>query len=177
MKVNLTNYQTASRRWKLIFPAPSCTCDTNRQTHRTTPSYTKGNQRPTVFPTASNFIHRCFAICLRMSGIELRAIPRMSSPQSTQLWLRSPCSSCLLGCGKKVKVKVKVKFTLQQAMKAQRESKSIAILFLSPQCYMEGVWSMPCPSRLTPWNDPVPTLRRLGGPRAGLGWCIKSCPY
>jgi hypothetical protein len=32
----------------------------------------------------------------------------------------------------KVKVKVKVQFSLQQAMKAQRRSRGIALLFLEP---------------------------------------------
>ena len=33
----------------------------------------------------------------------------------------------------KVKIKVKVKFTLEQAMKAQRKSRCIALLFLQPR--------------------------------------------
>jgi len=37
---------------------------------------------------------------------------------------------------------------------------------------------MPCPSRLTSKNDPIPNVWRLGGALwVRLGWCIKSCPY
>jgi hypothetical protein len=38
--------------------------------------------------------------------------------------------TCGLNLGEGVKVKVKVKFTLEQAMKAQRWSRDIAVLFL-----------------------------------------------
>ena len=59
---------------------------------------------------------------------------------------------------KHCKVKVKVKFSLEQATKAQRGSRCIALLFLQPQRLMGGGWSAPCPGRFTPGRDPVPIV-------------------
>ena len=41
---------------------------------------------------------------------------------------------------------------------------------------MGGGWSMPCPSRLTPRNDPVPIVRRLEGPQGRAGLVYKILP-
>jgi hypothetical protein len=64
------------------------------------------------------------------------------------------------------KVKVKVKFTLEQATKAQRGSRGIALLFFNPGA-RRGGWSTPHPGRFTPGKDRYPLYRRLGGPQ---GW-------
>jgi hypothetical protein len=55
------------------------------------------------------------------------------------------------------KLKVKVKFTLEQATKAQRGSRGIAVLFFNLGLYVVG-WSTPRPGRFTPGKDPVPTV-------------------
>jgi hypothetical protein len=49
---------------------------------------------------------------------------------------------------------VKVNFTPEQATKAQRGSRGIALLFLQPQPDGGG-WSTPRPGRFTPEKDPV----------------------
>jgi hypothetical protein len=54
-------------------------------------------------------------------------------------------------------VKVKVKVTLEQATKAQRESRGIVLLFLSPRRYM-GVGGRHAPAALLPGKDPVPIV-------------------
>jgi hypothetical protein len=51
-------------------------------------------------------------------------------------------------------VKVKVKFTLEQATRAQKGSRGIALLFLYPR----GGWSTPRPGRFTPGKDLVPIV-------------------
>jgi len=75
-----------------------------------------------------------------------------------------------------VKVKVKVKFTLEQATKAQRGSRGIALLFnLSTRW---GVWSMQLPSHFTPGKRPgTHCIGGWVGPRASLEGCGKSCPH
>jgi hypothetical protein len=55
-------------------------------------------------------------------------------------------------------VKVKVKFPLEQAIKAQRGSRGIAILFLLTLVLDGGGWSTPRPGHFTPGNDPVPIV-------------------
>jgi hypothetical protein len=56
-------------------------------------------------------------------------------------------------------LQVKVKVTLKQAMKAQRGSRGIAVLFnLGARC----MWSTPRPGRFTPGNDPVPIVQKAG---------------
>ena len=51
----------------------------------------------------------------------------------------------------------KVKFTLEQAMKAQRRSRFIALLS-STLALDGGGWSMPRPGRFTPGKDLGPTV-------------------
>ena len=48
-----------------------------------------------------------------------------------------------------------VKFTPEQATKAQRESRGIALLFLSPRRYIEVGGQCHIPAALLPWKDPV----------------------
>jgi hypothetical protein len=55
-------------------------------------------------------------------------------------------------------IKGKVKFSLQQAMKAQRGSRGIAVLFLFNLDARCGGWLMPCPSHFTHGNNPVPIV-------------------
>ena len=54
--------------------------------------------------------------------------------------------------------KVKVKVTLEQATKAQRGSRSIALLFLQPRLYMGVGGQRHAPPALPPWKDPVPIV-------------------
>jgi len=58
------------------------------------------------------------------------------------------------------KVKTKVKFTLEQAMKAQRGSRGVEVQLYS--FFNLGVrwggWSTLCPGRFTPGKDPVPIV-------------------
>jgi hypothetical protein len=57
--------------------------------------------------------------------------------------------------------KVKVKFTLEQAMKAQKGSRDITTLSLTSA--LDGVgWLTPRPGRFTPGNDPVPVVQEAG---------------
>jgi len=65
----------------------------------------------------------------------------------------------------KVKVKVKVKFTLEQATKAQRWSKGIALLFLEPRRWMGVDGQRHAPAALPPEKTLYPLYRRLGGPQ------------
>jgi hypothetical protein len=60
--------------------------------------------------------------------------------------------------GMRVKIKVKVKFTLEQAVKAQRGSRGIALLFPLTSALDRGGWSTPRPRRFTPGKDPVPIV-------------------
>jgi hypothetical protein len=55
-------------------------------------------------------------------------------------------------------VKVKVKFTLEQAMKAHRGRRGIALLFLLTSVLDGGGWSAPRLGRFTPGKDPVPIV-------------------
>jgi hypothetical protein len=62
----------------------------------------------------------------------------------------------------KLMVKVKVKFTLEQAMKAQRGSRGKLYPFFN----LGAIWggcSTSRPGRFTPGIYPVPIYRRLGG--------------
>jgi hypothetical protein len=55
-----------------------------------------------------------------------------------------------------LKVKVKIRFSLEQATKAQRRSKGIALLFnLGAR---RGGWLTPRCGRFTPGRDPVPIV-------------------
>jgi hypothetical protein len=56
---------------------------------------------------------------------------------------------------------VKVKITLEKAMKAQRGSKGIPLLFLT-SALDGGGWSTPRPGRFIPGNDPVPIVQEAG---------------
>ena len=62
-----------------------------------------------------------------------------------------------------VKVKVKVKITLEQATKAQRGSRGIALLFFFNLGARWGEWSRPRPGRFTPGKDPVPIFVQEAG--------------
>jgi hypothetical protein len=58
-------------------------------------------------------------------------------------------------------IKVKVKITLEQAMKAQRRSRGIPLLFLTLAVDGDG-WSTPRPDRFTPEIQPVPIVQEAG---------------
>ena len=76
-----------------------------------------------------------------------------------------------------IKVKVKVMFTLERAIKAQRGSRSIALLFLLPWCWMEWVVNA-TPRPLYPRGRPG--THCIGGwvdPRASQDGCRKSRPH
>jgi hypothetical protein len=76
----------------------------------------------------------------------------------------------------KVKVKVKVKFTLEQATKAHRGNRGIALSLTS--ALGGGGWSTPGSGRFTPprERDPVPLYRRLCGPQGRSGRVRKISP-
>jgi hypothetical protein len=57
---------------------------------------------------------------------------------------------------------VKVKVTLEQATKAQRGSRDIALLFSLTSALDGGGWSTPRPGRFTPGKDPVTTVQEAG---------------
>jgi hypothetical protein len=69
----------------------------------------------------------------------------------------------------KDEVKVKVKFTLEQATKAQRWSRGIAVLFLEPRCWM-GVGGKRHASAPLPLGETwYPLSIRLDGPQGRSG--------
>jgi hypothetical protein len=74
------------------------------------------------------------------------------------------------------KVKVKVKFNLEQALKSQRGSKGIALLFLNIGARWGGL-STSRPGRFPPGKTQYPLCRRMGGPGADLDGCGKSRPH
>jgi hypothetical protein len=57
-----------------------------------------------------------------------------------------------------VVVKVNVRFTLEQAMKAQRGSRCIALLFVEPWCWIGVGGQCHTPSILPSGKDPVPIV-------------------
>jgi hypothetical protein len=57
----------------------------------------------------------------------------------------------LIGTSKKIR-KTKVKFTPEQATKAQRGSRAIALLFSLTSALDERRWTMPHPDHFCPWK-------------------------
>jgi hypothetical protein len=83
-------------------------------------------------------------------------------------------------CGVKIagnKVKVNIKFTLEQAMKAQRGSRGIALLFFltSAQDGVGGQHNVPAALHLRKLTW-YPLYRRLGGPQSWSGKVKKISP-
>jgi hypothetical protein len=73
-------------------------------------------------------------------------------------------------------VMIMVLFTLEQATKAQRGSRCIALLFLQPRGRWGG-WSTPRPGRFTLGKETrYPLYRRLGGPQGRSGRVQKISP-
>ena len=66
------------------------------------------------------------------------------------------------------------KYTLEQASKAQRGSRGIALLFLEPRHYMGLVVNASAP--LPPGKTRYPLYRRLGGPQGRSGQVRKISP-
>jgi len=58
----------------------------------------------------------------------------------------------------KLKVKIKVKFTLEEATKAQRGSRCIALYSFINLGARWGWVATPCPGCFTPGKDPVPLV-------------------
>jgi hypothetical protein len=58
--------------------------------------------------------------------------------------------------------KVKVKFTLEQAMKAQRGSRGNSSTLSLTSALDGGGWSKPRPGRFIPANDPVSIVQEAG---------------
>ena len=56
----------------------------------------------------------------------------------------------------------KVNVSLEQATKAQRGSRCIALLFLKPRRYMRVGGQRHAPAALPPGKDPVPTVQEAG---------------
>ena len=72
-------------------------------------------------------------------------------------------------------IKVKVKVIKEQAMKAQKGSRSIVLLFNLGARY--GGWSTPRPGRLTSGKETrCPLYRRMGGPQGRSGRVRKISP-
>jgi hypothetical protein len=68
---------------------------------------------------------------------------------------------------------IKVNFTLEQAIKAQRRSIVIALLFF----YLGARWSVTFPGCFTPRKETqYPLYRRLGGPQGRSGRLRKNSP-
>ena len=70
----------------------------------------------------------------------------------------------------------KVKFTLEQATKAQRWIRGIALLLIEPRCYMGVGGQRHAPAALPPRRTRYPLYRRLGGAQGFLDGCGKSRP-
>ena len=74
-----------------------------------------------------------------------------------------------------VKIKLKVKFTHEHAMKAQRGSRGIPLLFLYPRHYVRVGGQRHAPAALPPGKRPgTKFIEGWVGPRAGLDGCRKS---
>ena len=73
-------------------------------------------------------------------------------------------------------VKVKVKFSPEQATKAQRGSRCIALLFLQPRRYMGVGGQRYALAPLPPVKTRYPLYRRLGGPQGRSGRVRKIPP-
>jgi len=73
-------------------------------------------------------------------------------------------------------VNVKVKFTLQQATKAQRRSRGIALLFLLPRRWIGVDCQRHAPDALPPRKTRYPLYRELIGPQGQSGQVRKISP-
>ena len=73
-------------------------------------------------------------------------------------------------------VKVKVKFTLDQATKAQRGSRGIALLLLQFRRWMGVGGQRHAADALPPARTRYPFYRRLGGPQSRSGQVLKISP-
>jgi hypothetical protein len=73
-----------------------------------------------------------------------------------------------------VQIYFKVKFILEQATKAQRGSRGIALLFLQPRRYMGMYGQRHAPAALPPRISRYPLHRRLGGPQDRSGRVRKT---
>ena len=69
-----------------------------------------------------------------------------------------------------------VKFSLEQATKAQRGSRCIALLFLQPWRLMGVGGQRHAPTALPPGKTWYPLYRRLGGLQGRSGWVQKISP-
>ena len=69
-----------------------------------------------------------------------------------------------------------VQVSLQQATKAQRGSRRIALLFLQPRRSMGMGRQRHAPAALPPGKNRYPLYRRLGGPQGLLNGCGKPRP-
>jgi hypothetical protein len=65
--------------------------------------------------------------------------------------------SLLVNSNKIPPERIKVKVTLELAMKTQRRSRDIALLFFNLGVRWSG-WSTPRPGRFNPGKDPVPIV-------------------
>ena len=95
------------------------------------------------------------AICLSYKA------PTITTSYCTDLIDQTPTLDGVKSC----KVKVKVKFTLEQAAKAQRGSRCIALLFLQPRRQMGVGGQRHAPAALSPGKTRYPLYRRPGGPQ------------
>ena len=72
---------------------------------------------------------------------------------------------------------VKVNFTQEQAMKAQRGSRGVILLFFNLSARFEWVVNAALRPLYLREGNPVPIVQELSGPRAGLDGCGKSRPH
>ena len=76
-----------------------------------------------------------------------------------------------------VKVKVKVQFNLEEAMKSQRGSGCMALLFfILGASQGQVVNAMPHPGNCTPEKNGTSYIGGRVGPKTGLDVCVKSRP-
>jgi hypothetical protein len=71
---------------------------------------------------------------------------------------------------------VKMVFTLEQAMKTQRGTRVIVLIFLLTSVLNRGGLSTPRHDRFTPQRDTQYTLYRMLGARGGLDWKSRPPP-
>ena len=116
----------------------------------------KGLKGPCRFYLICNFIQG--HICESRSTVTMKS-----------LWLSDTVKE-------KVKVKVKVKFSLEQATKAQRGSRCIALLFLQLRRQIGVGGQRHAPAALPPGKSRYSLYRRLGGPQGRSGRMRKISP-
>jgi hypothetical protein len=112
----------------------------------------------------------------QFKGVQPRGMPHKYCPKVSFLFLFSLfCYSSYFIFLYSIKVKVKV--AIEQAMKTQRESRGIALLFHDHGTRRRGGVSVTPRPLFTPGIDSVPIVQEAGWtPKAGLDGCRESRP-